>query len=70
MTTPREIVRVALVAAEAGARFQRDGVGEIDAMTWMLEPNRRFGGSAPIDAVRSRDGCLTALLVHGLGGAL
>ncbi len=63
--TRRALCRVATVAAEAGARFQREGVG-IDPMAWMLAPRRMFDGAAPIDACLARGPFLRGLLVHGL----
>ncbi len=66
VTTERAISRVALVAAEAGARFQRDAVA-YDAMAWMLSPRRVFDGARPLDACLDRGNCLRGLIVHGLG---
>lgn len=66
VTTERAISRVALVAAETGARFQRDAVPH-DAMAWMLSPRRVFGGTRPIDACLKREDCVRGILVHGLG---
>lgn len=65
VATRRALCRVATVAAEAGARFQRDGVG-IDPMAWMLAPRRMFDGAAPIDACMERGPFLRGVLVHGL----
>lgn len=64
-TSRRALTRLALVAAEAGARFQREGIGH-DPMAWMLAPRRLFHGSAPVDACLDRDNCLRAVLLHGL----
>lgn len=64
--TSRGLVRLALVASEAGARFQREG-GGTDPMAWMLAPRRLFAGSAAIEACLEREACLRAVLVHGLG---
>ncbi len=64
-TSRRRLVRLALVAAEVGARFQREGVGH-DPMAWMLAPRRLFGGEAALDACLDRDHCLRAVLLHGL----
>jgi len=65
VTTERAICRVVLVAAETGARFQRDAV-PYDAMAWMLSPRKVFDGMAPIEACLQRDACLRGVLVHGL----
>ena len=64
-TTRRAITRIALVATEAGARFQREEVAH-DPMAWMLAPRRLFGGASAIDACLDRDECLKGLLLHGL----
>ena len=66
LATRRGMCRVATVAAEAGARFQRDGSG-VDPMAWMLAPRTMFGGEAPIDACLRRGPFLRGVLVHGLG---
>lgn len=65
VTTRRALCRVATVAAEAGARFQREGVG-IDPMAWMLSPRTMFDGAAPIDACMRRGPFMRGVLVHGL----
>ncbi|OQW42397.1 MAG: hypothetical protein A4S12_00655 [Proteobacteria bacterium SG_bin5] len=65
VTTRRGLMRLALVAAEAGARFQREGVG-LDPMTWLLAPRRLFGGSTAIEACLARENFMRALMVHGL----
>ncbi len=64
--TLREIVRIALVASEVGARFQREGIPS-DPMAWMLAPRRAFHGAPPIEACASRQDCAKAVLIHGLG---
>lgn len=61
-----DIIRIACVAAETGARFQRDGLAQ-DPMDWMLTSSSLFGGRPPIDACRRKDACSLAVLVHGLG---
>ncbi len=64
--TRRQVVRIALVASEAGARFQRER-SEVDPMAWMLAPRRMFAGRPPIEACADRDDCMRAVLTHGLG---
>ena len=64
-----DFVRIACVAAETGARFQRDGMGQ-DPMDWMLSPCDLFDGRPPIEACRRKDACSLAILVHGLGLAV
>lgn len=66
LTTRRAIGRVALVAAETAARFQREGV-EHDPMSWLWSPREVFDGAVAIDACLDREACLRAILVHGLG---
>lgn len=61
-----DIVRIACVAVETGARFQRDGLA-LDPMDWMLTSSDLFAGLPPIEACRRKDDCSLAILVHGLG---
>jgi len=63
--TRRRLVRLALVACETGARFERDGVRH-DPMAWMLAPRRLFGGRSAIDACLELEGCNRAIVLHGL----
>jgi hypothetical protein len=60
------IVRVVCVAAETGARMQRDGLST-DPMDWMLSPLALFGGRPPIEACMELPHCNQAILLHGLG---
>lgn len=60
------LVRIACVAAETGARMQRDGLAE-DPVDWMVSPLELFEGRAPIEACMERDACSKAILLHGLG---
>lgn len=64
-TTRRALIRLALVAAETGARFQRDGLPH-DPMSWLLAPRTLFHGASAIDACLRREDCLRGLLVHAL----
>jgi hypothetical protein len=63
--TRRGLTRLAVIAAETGARFQREGEGE-DPMNWLLSPRRLFAGGTAIEAVLRREDFLRALLLHGL----
>lgn len=65
VTTRRGLARVALVAAEAAGRFQREGA-QHDAMAWMFAPRVLFGGVPAVDACVDRDACLRGILLHGL----
>ena len=60
------LVRIACVAAETGARMQRDGLAE-DPVSWMVSPLELFEGRAPIEACMERSACSKAILLHGLG---
>lgn len=60
------LVRIACVAAETGARMQRDGLAE-DPVGWMVSPLELFGGLPPIEACMEKDACSKAILLHGLG---
>ena len=64
-TTRRGLVRLAVVAAETGQRFEREGVDH-DPMDWMLAPRMLFRGETALDACLERDDCLRAVLLHGL----
>lgn len=64
-TTRRALCRVATVAAEAGARFQREA-NAIDPMGWMLAPRRMFDGAPAIEACLERDHFVRAIVLHGL----
>ena len=60
------LVRVACVAAETGARMQRDALAG-NPMDWMVERSPLFGGLAPIEACLERGAFLKAVTLHGLG---
>ncbi|MBH1945392.1 hypothetical protein I5L01_14280 [Erythrobacter sp. YJ-T3-07] len=60
------LVRIACVAAETGARMQRDGLAE-DPVDWMVSPLELFEGRPPIEACMERSACSKAILLHGLG---
>lgn len=65
VTTRRAIGRVAYVAAEAAARFQRDAL-PYDPMAWMSVPRAVFNGASALDACLDRDDCLRGVLLHGM----
>ncbi len=60
------LVRIACVAAETGARLQREGLA-VDPVGWMVLPNALFEGRPPIEACMDKDACSKAILLHGLG---
>ncbi|MBX9897048.1 MAG: hypothetical protein K2Y17_03985 [Qipengyuania sp.] len=64
-TSRRGLTRLALVAAETGARFQREAVGH-DPMAWLLSTRRLFNGDTALEACLEREPCLRAILLHGL----
>ena len=64
-TSRRALVRLALVATEVGARFQREGVA-YDPMAWMLSSRRLFSDRPALLACLELDECLRAVLLHGL----
>ena len=65
VVTRRQICRVATVAAEAGARFQREGQA-VDPMGWMLAPRMMFNGAAALEACMQLEHFVNATLLHGL----
>lgn len=65
LVTRRRLIRLALVAAETGARFQRDGLDH-DPVAWMLAPRELFDGRDGIEGSLALTGCLRAILLHGL----
>lgn len=65
ITTSRALCRLALVAAETGARFQREAESH-DPMAWLLAPRRMFAGSTALEACLEREHFMRALLLHGL----
>jgi hypothetical protein len=66
ITTRRRLIRLALVAAETGARFQREGMDE-DPMAWMLASRELFDGRDAVEAALELQHCNRAILLHGLG---
>lgn len=65
VSTRRGLTRLVLVAAETGARFQREEVAH-DPMAWMLAPRRLFEGGSAVEACLTREACVRAILLHGL----
>lgn len=66
VVTRRRLLRLVIVACEAGGRFANDDAG-IDPVAWMLAPRRLLAGAAPLDACLSRDEAERAILLLGLG---
>ena len=65
ITTSRSLCRLALVASETGARFQREAEPH-DPMAWLLSPRRMFAGLTALEACLQREHFMRALLLHGL----
>ena len=63
--TRRALTRLVVVAAQVGARFEREGI-DYDPVAWMLAPRQLFEGGAALEACLDRDGCLRATVLHGL----
>jgi DNA polymerase-3 subunit epsilon len=61
----RKLCRLALVAVETGARFQREQV-PCDPVAWLSTPKAIFRGLVPMDACLDREHFLRATLLHGL----
>lgn len=69
LTTRRGLSRLALVAAETAARFERRGIGH-EPMAWMLTPRRMFDGVSAVEACLDREACARAVLLHRLDEGL
>lgn len=66
IVTRRRLMRLVVVACEAGNRFANDASG-VDPVAWMLAPRRLLAGAAPIDACLDLDEATRAVLLLGLG---
>lgn len=69
VVTRRRLLRLVIVAAEAGARFANDNC-DVDPVAWMLAPRRLHDGVAPIDACLNLEEAERAVLLLGLGVGL
>ncbi|URW75042.1 hypothetical protein M9980_10785 [Sphingomonas donggukensis] len=65
LTTDRRLRRLAMLAADTGARFVREGLPH-DPVAWLLAPRMLFSGRSAIDACQDREPFLRATLLHGL----
>lgn len=61
----RELGRLLFIAAETGARFQREEADH-DPVAWLFSPRALFGGRAAVDACKERLPFVRALILHGL----
>lgn len=66
VVTRRRLLRLVIVACEAGGRFANDA-SDVDPVAWMLAPRRLLAGAAPIDACLELDEAERAVLLLGLG---
>lgn len=65
LTTERRLRRLAIVAADTGARFTRERIDH-DPVAWLLAPRALFGGGRALEACQGRTGFLRAALLNGL----
>ncbi len=65
VTTERRLQRLAIVACDTGARFEREGVAH-DPVAWMLAPRALFNGANALKACQDRSAFVHASLLHGL----
>jgi len=65
LTTPRRLLRLAICAADVGARFAREGLSE-DPAAWMIAPRRLFGDRAAIDACQGLENFRRSVVLNGL----
>lgn len=64
-TSRRGLTRLALVAAETGARFHREAISH-DAMAWLLAPRELFGGATALEACLEQGHCMRAIVLHSM----
>lgn len=63
--TNRQWMRLVFVAAETGARFQREGI-DVDPIDWLSAPRRMFDNRCALKACSELPSFVRALIVHGL----
>jgi hypothetical protein len=61
----RQLGRLVFIAAETGARFEREGV-DVDAVGWLFTPRLLFDGRQALVACKEREAFIRAILLHGL----
>lgn len=64
-----QLGRIVMLAAETGARFERDAIAA-DPAAWMVAPRRLFGGTSAVEACREEGLFLKGMLLHGLSVGL
>ncbi len=65
-TSPRRMMRLAIAAADASARFAREG-SEVDPVAWMLTPRAVFEGLNAMDACQDLKHFKRSIALHALG---
>ncbi|MBD8735365.1 hypothetical protein [Sphingomonas sp. CFBP 13706] len=65
-TSPRRLLRLAIAAADVGARFAREGLDH-DPVAWMLTPRAVFEGLTPMDACQDLKHFKRSIVLHALG---
>lgn len=65
ITTERRLRRIAMLAADTGARFSREGIDH-DAAAWMMAPRALFDGASAIEACQDLEHFARGTLLHGL----
>ena len=63
--TDRQLGRLIFIAAETGARFERDG-SPVDPLAWLFSPRTLFEGKIALDACQKRKPFMRAIILHGL----
>lgn len=61
----RQLSRLMFIAAETGARFEREGV-DVDPVGWLFTPRVLFDGRQALVACKEREAFIRAILLHGL----
>ena len=61
----RQLSRLVFMAAETGARFEREGI-DVDAVGWLFTPRVLFDGRQALVACKEREAFIRAILLHGL----
>lgn len=61
----RQLGRLMFIAAETGARFEREGV-TVDPVAWLFAPRDLFHRRHAVDACQEREPFVRAILLHGL----
>lgn len=63
--TDRQLGRLIFIAAETGARFERDG-SPVDPLAWLFSLRTLFEGKTALDACQKPKPFIRATILHGL----